>query len=426
MPTRPTWPTAAAAALLLACTSCSGDEPVKPVADGPAPSAPAAKEQAVQPPRPAAPPAALRNGKATTIVSSTQPAGTIHPSLANEVHAAINRSLDWLAANQKEDGSWSNGMFPALTAMPLESFLRSEHPDKAAVVKKAVDYLRGCVRADGGIYREAEGRRGGGLSNYNTAVCMTALHATGDPALIPIVQEARRFLAGSQRLGDETQNGGFSYHHTDREPNADLLNTLHAVHAMTVTASVEDRRPKGQKRVDIDWDRAAAFIGRMQNQADAGEAEAGGFVYNRTDPKAGTMTNEAGTVVFKAYGSITYVGLLSMIYAKLPKDDPRVLSALDWSARHWTLAENPGQGNQGLFFFYNVLTLALSASGRDLIPRPNETFINWREDMAKKLVSTQTIDAKTGHGYWLNANGRFWERDPVLVTSYCLEALQAL
>jgi len=29
-------------------------------------------------------------------------------------------------------------------------------------------------------------------------------------------------------------------------------------------------------------------------------------------------------------------------------------------------------------------------------------------------------------GYWLNENGRWWERDPILVTSYAMLALERI
>jgi squalene-hopene/tetraprenyl-beta-curcumene cyclase len=81
-------------------------------------------------------------------------------------------------------------------------------------------------------------------------------------------------------------------------------------------------------------------------------------------------------------------------------------------------------GTQGLFFFYNVLAKSLDAAGRDLIRKPDKSFVNWRADLAGKLVAMQKIDPKTGHGYWTNETGRFWESDPVLVTAYSVRALQ--
>ena len=358
------------------------------------------------------------------LISSKQPPGTIHRSLANEVDAAIDRGLGWLAALQNEHGAWSNTNFPALTALPVMALLQSSQPRYRETVDKGVKYIRSCVRDDGGIYREAQGRKGGGLSNYNTAVCMTALHADADPTFVPIIQRARKFIAGSQHFGDDIYTGGFGYDRATKRPYTDLLNTCYAVEAMRLTQDVEDLRGRTEKRVDIDWSRTVEFIERMQNKPEAGEENSGGFFYNPTDPKAGATTNDAGAVVFRSYGSITYAGLLALIYANISPDDTRVRSAFDWSAKHWSLNENPGMGKQGLYFFYNVLTKALCACGRDLIPLKDGSLLNWREEVAKKLVELQRIDPDTGYGYWVNDAGRFWENDRVLATSYCLLALE--
>ncbi|MBM4144207.1 MAG: terpene cyclase/mutase family protein [Lentisphaerae bacterium] len=363
-------------------------------------------------------------GAETGMTSSLQPAGTIPLSLANEVDAAINRSLEWLAARQNEDGSWSDANFPAITALALQAFLRVEHPRRQEAVDKAVKYILSCVQEDGGIYREVPGRKGGGLSNYNTAICMTALHAAGRPELTRVVQKARAFLAGTQHFGDDEYRGGFGYDKSTGRAYTDLLNTYYAVTAMRSTQDVEDKRPAGEKRVDIDWSETVKFIERMQNKPESGD-EAGGLFYNPADPKAGTATNASGAVFFRSYGSITYAGMLAMIYANLTRDDVRVRSAFDWAARHWSLDENPGMGQEGLYFFYNVLTRALTVHGADIIPAPEGSPVNWKPDLAARLVRLQKIDAD-GRGCWVNEVSRYWEGDPVLVTSYATVALELL
>ena len=55
---------------------------------------------------------------------------------------------------------------------------------------------------------------------------------------------------------------------------------------------------------------------------------------------------------------------------------------------------------------------------------PDGKKINWREALIKKLISLQKVDAKTGSGYWVNESGRWWENDPVLVTSYAILAIE--
>jgi squalene-hopene/tetraprenyl-beta-curcumene cyclase len=362
----------------------------------------------------------------TTLVSSRIPAGTLDPSLQNEVNAAINRSLNWLAANQKPNGSWSNDSFPALTALALQGFIHSDHPKKAEVIAKATQFIMSCVQPDGGIYVKVEGRQGGGLSNYNTSICMTALHETGNKAFTRTVLNARKFVADSQHTGGDVYTGGFGYDASTDRKYADILNTFEAMEGMVRTAGAEDLRPASEERVDIDWPKSIEFVESIQNKEGSGPENKDGFFYKPGQSKAGSTTNEAGVVVFRSYGSMTYVGMLSLIYAQVPKDDPRVMSAFHWSAKNWSLTENPGMGEQGLYFFYNIISKCLTVFGRDEIPGPDGTLINWRAELAKKVVSLQKIDPKTGNGYWVNDTNRFWESDPILVTAYALAALEML
>ncbi len=360
------------------------------------------------------------------MVSSAPPAGILDVSLSNEAKAAVNRGLDWLLSQQSTNGSWSNPAFPALTAMPLQALVQSGRTDAKAAAASAVQFILSCVHSNGAIYVEVPDRKGGGLSGYNTAICMTALSATRNPALIRVIQNARQYMAGSQHFGDDEYRGGFGYDRSTQRSYTDLLNTYYATVAMRETQSVEDMRPAGEKRVDIDWSETVKYVARLQNKPEAGPQDAGGIVYNPNDPKAGATTNAQGIVVLRSYGSITYAGMLALIYANVDRDDTRVQSAFDWSVRHWSLDENPGMGSQGLFFFYNVLGKSLGAYGQPSLHMKDGTTVDWKTELAKKLISLQKIDPKTGRGYWVNDNNRFWENDPVLATAYALIALQRL
>ncbi len=362
----------------------------------------------------------------TSLLSSAQPTGTLDKSTRNEVDAAIDRGLNWLAAQQKEDGSWSNASFPALTALASQTFSLGKHPDKKKILKNVRSFILTKVQKDGGIYTNIKGSKGGGLSNYNTAICTTALFLMKDKSLNPIIRDARKFIAAGQHTGDDIYKGGFGYDRDTNRAYTDLLNTFNAAETMALTASVEDSRPSNEKRVDIDWNATIEFIEKMQNKKETSTDDAGGFFYMPGQSKAGQTTNDAGVVILRSYGSMTYVGILSLLYADVKPDDPRVMSAFHWSARHWTLEENPGMGNQGLYFFYNILSKCLNTFGRDLIPQKDAPPIEWRQELANKLLSTQKIDPKTGQGYWINDSGRFWENDPILATAYALVALEML
>ena len=339
---------------------------------------------------------------------------------SNAAPAAIRRGLDWLAVQQKPNGAWSNDDFPAITALALEAFLRGTHPMKTAIVARATAYLRACVQPDGGIYRKVPGK-GGGMSNYNTAICMAALHATGDPAWRTIVLRARRFVAADQHRGDDLYDGGMGYDAGTGRAFVDLSNSWIAYEAMRRTQSAEDLRPTGDARVDLDWEAVQRFVSRCQNDASAGKDEAGGFFYRPGESKAASTTNAAGKVVIRAYGSMTYAGLMSLIYAEVKRDDPRVRSAFDWAARHWSLDENPGLGQQGYYYFVQLMAKCLDAYGADAIPTPAGP-VAWRTALSARLAGQQKSDP--AGGYWVNENARFWENDPVLVTAYSLIALE--
>lgn len=122
-----------------------------------------------------------------------------------------------------------------------------------------------------------------------------------------------------------------------------------------------------------------------------------------------------------AYGSMTYAGMQSLIYANMGKDDPRVKAALDWLSNNYSVDENPGVGIQGLYYYYQSMAKALSAAGIDFLKLKGGDEVDWRDNLATKLVSIQKPD-----GSWVNTNNRWWEADPVLVTAYTVLALEQL
>lgn len=339
------------------------------------------------------------------------------------VDTAAMKGLDWLKSVQKENGAWSDENYPAITALGLWAFAGSAHPAKDDICKRAATFIAGFVQPDGGIYKPATGGRGsGGLSTYNTAICMTALHAYDPVKYAQIVLKAREYVAGSQLQGDSPGAGGFGYERGSGPRNrADLSNTAWMLMAMRATQGIEDLRPAGGKRVDIDWNASLKFIEKLQI-TDKGNAEDyGGFVYEAGGERGKSAVDKKGAVKLAGYGSMTYAGLESMIYAQVGRDDPRVRSAIDWALRHWTVEENPGMGAKGLFYFYTIMAKALSLYGGDKLQAAGGKAIDWRGDLAAKLIKIQRQD-----GSWVNVDNTFWEGDPVLVTAYALLTMQRL
>ncbi|MDF1552341.1 MAG: terpene cyclase/mutase family protein [Deferrisomatales bacterium] len=344
-------------------------------------------------------------------------------SLRYEVEHAIDKGLKWLDGKQNPDGSWSQPEYPALTALVLKAYMgepmgnyRARRP---AVVENGYRYLLASVQPDGGIYSSAAPRP---MENYNTAVSMVALILARDPGLEPVILKARNYLVSLQN------NGGVGY---NKSGSSDLSNTVMALEALYYSKHlVGDVARKGLDPVKkLDWQSAIDFIQRCQNLPEHNpEAWAsddpknkGGFVYSPGESKAGKDGSETGdNVPLRSYGSMTYAGLLSYIYADLDKEDPRVTAAYAWLRDNYTLDENPGMGAQGLFYYYHTMAKALSAYGVDRLPVPGRPEADWRRELALRLLSLQDGE----EGSWVNENGRWWERDPVLVTSYALIALE--
>ncbi len=349
-------------------------------------------------------------------------------ALQKETRDAIAKGLAWLAANQKPEGHWSDDKNPAMTALPLWAYAGAGAAQYTTQVDKAVAFIVSKAQPDGGIYTPNPQRGGAGLGNYNTSLCIMGLQAAGRRDVMRIIQKGRSYLAATQLTGDDEHAGGFGYDRGGRR-HTDLTNTGMAIDAMRRTQSVEDLRPAGEKRADLNWDAALKYISNMQQKE--GE-DAGGFLYVKSfrmtpakegEEKPGAVGKQGGSErtrpPLSSYGSITYVGLLSMMYTQLAPNDPRVRSALDYCTRHWTVDENPGQGAQGLYFYYNILTRALCAANIAAIPQQAGGTVAWREALLRKVISLQKTD-----GSWVNENNRWWENDPVLATSYSLLALE--
>ena len=330
-----------------------------------------------------------------------------------DVEAAMARGVKFLKSRQAADGHFSDAQMPALTALPLWAMVRGG-AGRGDCARRAAAFVLGTQRPDGGFYVPKPGRGGSGLGNYNTSVCVSALFESG-LAPTKAILDARTYIAGSQLTGDDTMAGGFGYDRASRRRYADLSNTSYALDAMRRTESVEDLRPKGQARADLNWEQALKFVTHLQETE--GE-RAGGAAYNDRTPQAGVATNRSGRVQLRAYGSMSYAAVLSMCHARLTRGDPRVRSALEYCSRYWTLDENPGMGNQGLYYYYDILARALSAAGVDSIVQPDGRRIDWKAALSAKLISLQRED-----GSWVNDNNRFWEGDPVLATSFAVLAL---
>lgn len=350
-------------------------------------------------------------------------------SLKLEMRAAIDRGLAALAKAQDEEGWWSNRELPAITALALTAF--NGHPDRkyrkpTPALRKGYDYLLDQQQEDGGIYVQ-------GYANYNTAVSMMALLTAKDAAYDQPLRRARAYLVGLQNdLGEKGEidtpyDGGVGYGR--RYPHSDLNNTLLALEAIHYSRHlVVDRGTVNGK--DLDWPAAIQFLQNCQNlpshnlatNLSTDAANLGGFYYYPGFSQAGNVTNSTtGRVSLRSYGSASYAGLLSYVYSDLRRDDPRVKAVLKWLGENYTLEENPGMGQQGLFYYLQLITKALKTAEVERLKTSDGGSIDWRREVALRILNLQRAD-----GTWANPTSRWMENDPVLVTSYCVIALEML
>ena len=75
-------------------------------------------------------------------------------------------------------------------------------------------------------------------------------------------------------------------------------------------------------------------------------------------------------------------------------------------------------GSSGLYYYYHTFAKALDAVGQPTLVDDKGVTHNWRSDLIRTLAERQRPD-----GSWLNANPRWMEGDPNLVTGYALLAL---
>lgn len=356
----------------------------------------------------------------------------------------------------KESGGWSlpkadkDGKLPphlpGISALVMSGMLMNPKANvsKDATLATGVKYLLNFQQADGGIYDKM-------LPSYNTALAVSALSKAGTPQAREAVEKALPFLRSLQysevanpKAGggeapmrvekDHIFYGGVGYGRHGRPDNSNLNIFMQALQDAGV--SPEDEAVQ----------RALVFLQRTQmddrvnEMAYAKGSRQGGFVYatvenaQSVDGRAGqsmagsfeeTLSDGTKASRLRAYGSMTYAGFKSYLYANLPKDDVRVTAAMEWIRRNYDVTQNPGMGTEGLYYYYVVFARALKAHGAATIAtlKPDNTPTgedrNWRADLIERLSELQNED-----GSFKSKNDRWMENNPELITAYSLIALR--
>ncbi len=352
--------------------------------------------------------------------SATAAPDAEHREMAEEM---IDKAIAYLRTQQDEaTGGWSvpqaGPNIPAVTGLVLNGMLMSDEIDGSdPTVANALEYLYQFQQDDGGIYDVI-------LANYNTAIIVSALTKLhDDPKAREIIDRAIPFLKRLQWSEDAIPGrddtdqvdrshpyyGGVGYGGSGRPDNSNLNLMLQALH----DAGID---PEEQV-----FQRALVFLQRTQmlhKDADgnvindmpyAEGSQQGGFIYATSpnednqgigESKAGTIeeTLSDGTVAsrLRAYGSMTYAGFKSYIYANLDRDDPRVVAAYNWLRENYRLDENPGIGMDGYYYFLITMSRAMDAWGApeiEVVSKQLSGALNWTtSDRGEKTYFIEIVD----------------------------------
>ena len=335
----------------------------------------------------------------------------------DDIKAVVDKAVKFLASRQKENGDLAPNPKlggPGITSLAVAALIRNGYTADTAVVAKGLKFLEGSVKADGGVYNQ-------GLQNYTTCLAIVAFkEANAGGKYDKVLEAATKFVKGLQ-YGEGTDPkdlkfGGVGY---DGKSRPDLSNTQFLVEALIAAGTPKD---------DPAIKRALTFISRSQNleseynkepfAAKAADDDKGGFVYNPADQDNDKSPKRTPAGGLRSEGGMTYAGLKSFLYAGVGKDDPRVKAAVAWIKKHYTLAENPGQKNQGLFYYYVTFAKAMDALGEEQFEDAKGGKHEWRQELFDELKKRQAAD-----GSWTNPGDRFMEDNPELATAFALMAL---
>ena len=351
---------------------------------------------------------------------------------AARAQTLVDRGLAYLKQQQKPDGGWQQpDEPPAITAISIKAFCQdARYKGDEPFLSKGFEKLLSFQKPDGSISDD-------NLATYNTAIAISALAGSKQGPYKQQMLKALAFLRELQwddkiegvpanmKVPENDPNyGGFGY--GTKGKRADGSNMQVALDAL---------KDSGLKPDDAAFQAALKFATRLQNNSETNDQKwagnDGGFIYSVADgggSKAGEMIGANGMRMWRSYGSMTYAGLKSMIYAGLSHDDPRVKAAWDWIRHNWTLDENPGVkygdpnnpkgGDDGLFYYYHTLARALHAYGEPVIVDSRGNRHDWRLELVDKLAAQQHEDGSwTGIQKWM-------ENKPILSTAYAILALQ--
>jgi hypothetical protein len=357
-----------------------------------------------------------------------------------EIEKSLTLGVDWLIAQQADDGGWHSKTYgqlkdgAAITALVLEALSvapKGRQGKHRSQIAKAFEFLdRGLAKR--GTVASPDGSLD--FPTYAAALWLTArqrltiAESAYDSWRVKLVA----YLGGAQVAegrgfaADSPSFGGW-----------DFLGPADAQGITTGTNISVTRHVVEALKGDIEWQRtrngsrSLTELKGMQKALELAKAYAlrcqqadGGFAFTCEPASLNNKAAYSDTELTKprSYGTATCDGLRTLVACGTKTDDEAVTKGIAWLAKREGLELVPGfEGfppeagwDRGLRFYYYA-----SLSGvLPLFPlsdrRPR------REALTKQVIELQQDD-----GSWVNESDRMRENDPLVATALAIVALAA-
>jgi squalene-hopene/tetraprenyl-beta-curcumene cyclase len=347
------------------------------------------------------------------------------PARADDRTDIAAKAVAYLKSTQNADGSW--GQAPrnrGVTGIIVTGLLQGGGltPDDP-MVAKALTFIESLVNAKQGHIAGAEDNVQVQLHNYVTSVNVMALVAANRADRYrTIIGDASKFLRklqwddGEGKAETDDFFGGAGY---DSKSRPDLSNTQFFVDALKAAGVPSD--DPAMKKVMVFVSRCQNLKSEFNDRPWAGKINDGSFIYSAAGGGS-TKTSDDPNAPLSGYGSMTYAGIKSMIYAGIGPDDLRYKKALEWITNNYTVDANPGMpaelAGRGLFYYFHTMAKTLDAMKVAEFTDSKGVKHNWKADLIAALKKRQKED-----GSWTNPTDRWMEGEAPLVSGYALMTL---
>jgi squalene-hopene/tetraprenyl-beta-curcumene cyclase len=354
---------------------------------------------------------------------------------------ALAKGRAWLVSKQDAGtGGWGDrftgGVSAGYSSMVVAALVgATPRADlaKDPVIAKALEFVASAQKPSGAI---ASSDR---FVNYETAAAVLAFASARVTQYGPVQAKAREYLVSLQVVGDENapDTGGFPY---SPGQSTDLSNVQFAATAL------HDAELPADSPV---WKRLQTYLAKVQNRSetntfvakgkvgdtpvDVVSGDDGGAVYAPGTGKGDLVKRPDGRYENRSYGSMTYALLKCLLFSGAKADDPRVVAAVGWISKNFTVDRNPGfetakdpqkAGQQGYYYYLLTMARALATYEKALgkpfaVTDEAGRAHDWRKEVAARLLSLQRPD-----GSFVNEVAERWdEGNPLLATAYAVQAL---